>query len=320
MVMLSKCHRGTAANHCRLVHMTRHHRSRPTHWTPQEWSRQYFDTYGEQEWERLEHSAAGRTSFRQHAALIREYLAPGSHVLEAGAGPGRFTAVLLGHGVDVTVTDISQEQLRLNEDHVSPSSHARVRGRYQMDICDLGAFPDESFDATLALGGPLSYVFDAADAALGELIRVTRKGGILMLSVMSLFGALRVYLPAILLQLRTPEFRDRISGILETGDIPITDAAHHSCRMYTADRLAALLAAHGCTLLHMQASNMLTAGEELATHDPHTYHRHGPRTSLDDLLTPGTVRLLEEYEDAACRSAGSVDSGTHIIAVCTVPE
>ncbi len=271
---------------------------------------------------RLEDSPAGRTSFRQHATLLREHLVPGSHVLEAGAGPGRFTRVLLSHGVDVTVTDISQEQLRLNEEHVPPGSHGpgKVRGRHQMDICDLSLFPNGTFDAALALGGPLSYVFDEADTALEELIRVTRQGGTLIVSVMSLFGALRVYLPGILMQLRSPEFRDQFSSILATGDIPIVDAAHHSCRMYTAERLRALLAAHGCTPVHMQASNMLTASEELSTHDPHTYHRHGPRTSIDELLTPGTAPLLQEYEDAACRSAGNVDSGTHIIAVCTVPE
>ncbi|MGC8460817.1 MAG: methyltransferase domain-containing protein [Candidatus Dormibacteria bacterium] len=301
--------------------MPSHHRSRPYHWTPQEWSRQYFDTYGEQEWDRLANSAAGRTSFRQHAKLIHEFLSPGWHALEAGAGPGRFTAVLLDHGVDVTVTDISQQQLKLNEEHVPQGSHGpgAIKGRYQMDICDLRTFADGTFDASLALGGPLSYVFDAAPTALQELIRVTKRGGILIVSVMSLYGALRVYLPNVLTQLRTPEFRDRFRNILTTGDIPIVDATHHSCRMYTSERLTNLITSQGCSLLHMQASNMLTASEELATHDPSTYHRHGPRTSIDDLLTPGTSQILNEYEDAACRSAGNADSGTHIIAVCTTP-
>ena len=57
----------------------------------------------------------------------------------------------------------------------------RIVARVALDITDLSRFPDRSFD-----GGPLSYVFDRADDALAEMLRVTRPGGYVLLSVSSL--------------------------------------------------------------------------------------------------------------------------------------
>lgn len=61
--------------------------------------------------------------------------------------------------------------------------------RVQADVCDLSRFDSGTFDATICFGGPLSYVLDRADDALAELIRVTKPGGLLLLSVMSLIGS-----------------------------------------------------------------------------------------------------------------------------------
>jgi hypothetical protein len=53
--------------------------------------------------------------------------------------------------------------------------------------------PEGSFDAVVCFGGPLGYVLGEADRALAELLRVTKQGGRVLLSVMSLLGTARAF-------------------------------------------------------------------------------------------------------------------------------
>ena len=83
--------------------------------------------------------------------------------------------------------DISPAQLALHAEKTA-SVEDSIESRELLDITDLGRFPDGSFDAALCFGGPLSYVLGEADRALSELLRVTKQGGTVLLSVMSLLG------------------------------------------------------------------------------------------------------------------------------------
>ena len=138
----------------------------------------FFDEYGERECDRFEDGRTSPISAAVHAHYLRRFVSHGDRVLDAGAGPGRFTLELARLGATVTVADLSPGQLNLNrrtlteaglEDHVAARVHA--------DVTDLGTFADGAFDATVCFGGPLSYVLDRADAALTELFRVTRPAG-----------------------------------------------------------------------------------------------------------------------------------------------
>ena len=57
------------------------------------------------------------------------------------------------------------------------------------DVAHLEQFDDGSFDAAVCYGGPISYLVDRAEEGIAELVRVTRPGGHVLLSVMSLVGA-----------------------------------------------------------------------------------------------------------------------------------
>ena len=67
----------------------------------------YFDNYGEREWARLEAEAESRVSFHLHRSFLEKFVGAGDEVLEAGAGPGRFTIELAKLGAKVTVGDLS---------------------------------------------------------------------------------------------------------------------------------------------------------------------------------------------------------------------
>lgn len=256
----------------------------------------FFDEYGEREWERFEADLAARVNLEVHRHFLGRFVRPGERVLEAGAGPGRFTMELARLGAAVVVADISHEQLRLNREHVGGAGlDEQVEARVIADVCDLSRFEDAEFDATVCFGGPLSYVVDRADDALAELLRVTKPGGHALLSVMSLVGAERAYLPAVL-ELADEYGLEATERIIETGDLGGALNRHHNMRMYTWAGLQELLARHPCTLVAASASNFLSIGR-------------------DDVVTDEWWPKLVEWELRACAEPGALDGGTHIIAV-----
>jgi cyclopropane fatty-acyl-phospholipid synthase-like methyltransferase len=85
--------------------------------------RNYFERYAEREWERLDSGPASRISFHLHRWHLERYIKPGNHVLEVGAGPGRFTIELAKLGAAITVSDISPVQLELNRQYIQEAGH-----------------------------------------------------------------------------------------------------------------------------------------------------------------------------------------------------
>jgi SAM-dependent methyltransferase len=157
--------------------------------------RTMYDGAAEKEWERLERDPRGRVAFEVHRRFLARYLRAGQHVLEIGAGPGRFTFVLAELGVTIDVTDFSAVQLEHNRRRLGESDAERaVISRSLLDICDTSRYDDASFDAVVAYGGPLSYAFEQAPEAMTGLLRILKPGGVLVASVMSLLGSWRYFL------------------------------------------------------------------------------------------------------------------------------
>jgi SAM-dependent methyltransferase len=98
---------------------------------------------------------------------------PGPEVLDGGAGQGTMSRRLAALGFDVTSTDASPEAI----------AALRKRTTGQVVEADLTALPceDASFDAAV-LGEVLEHIEDDR-AALTEVARVLRVGGVLALSV-----------------------------------------------------------------------------------------------------------------------------------------
>lgn len=258
----------------------------------------FYDDYGEKEWLRFGKRPCDRVSLEIHNDLLREFVRPGDRVLDAGAGPGRFTIELARLGALVVVGDISPEQLRLNEEKVVEAGlEPSVESRGLLDITDLSQFPDESFDAVVCYGGPLSYVFDHADTAAGELVRVLKPGGHLLISVMSKLGTYRMGLDEIL-GAADKVGQEVVDSVFQTGDLPPSLNNGHGMRMYTFQELKGVLERTGCNVVAASASNGLTVGAaELDTTDEARWE------------------MLLRWERTACREPGALDSGTHIIAV-----
>jgi ubiquinone/menaquinone biosynthesis C-methylase UbiE len=261
----------------------------------------FFDNYGEREWARLDSDAESRVSFYLHRAFLEEYVRAGEEVLEVGAGPGRFTIELARLGARVTVGDLSNVQLELNRARVEAAGHdSAVVARKVLDIVNLSGLASETFDAVVAYGGPLSYVLERADDALAELLRVTKPRGYVLLSVMSLTGATRKFLPGILKWARERSLEE-VEYVLRTGDQVGEIGAGHVCHMYRWAEFEALLKRHSCTIVAASAANFLSVNHDEALRE----------TQSDPVLWEKFLA----WEREACRQPGALDGGTHIIAV-----
>jgi SAM-dependent methyltransferase len=265
------------------------------------WISRFYDDYAEREWDRLRPDAPAmdRVNFATHRALLDEFVQDGDRVLEVGAGPGRFTIELARLGARVVVADISPRQLELNREKVGGAGfESRIEARHIVDVVDLTKFEDASFDATVCFGGPLSYVFQRAGDALGELLRVTRPNGLVLLSVMSKLGATHRYLAAVFELVRDFGL-EAVDHVFETGDLSEEINNGHRMHMFTWAELEALLARHPCTLVAASAANYLSLREDELL------------DRLDERLWP----VFLEWELRACREPGVRDGGTHMIAV-----
>lgn len=260
--------------------------------------RDFYDALGEGEWSRLEDSIRGRVAYEVHRQFLERFIASGDHVLEVGAGPGRYTFDLARLGATVDVTDFSPVQLGLHHQHVAgtPAEEA-VQSRQLLDICDTSQYADNSFDVVLAYGGPLSYAFENTQEAFDGLLRITKTGGYVVASVMSMLGTWKFFLNGVLAVAKVAG-EDANDMVLTTGDLRHIDAAH-VCQMFRASDITKLVAQSGAELVAMSASNWASLGDNEA---------------LAELeADPDRWARFIKHEVAACAEPGALDGGTHIM-------
>ena len=258
-----------------------------------EYIARFYDNYGEREWERLVVDPVQRVSFEVHKRLLHEYVKAGDRVFEAGSGPGRFTLELARMGARIIVGDISPEQLRLHREKTMEIERS-IEERVVVDVVDLSRFADGEFDAVVCYGGPISYVLERADDAVAELLRVTRRGGYLLLSVMSLVGSVRIFFSYFPDLVATHGWDSAVGEVIRTGLLTAEINDGHVLRLYRWRELREMLERHPCRIIAASAANFLVNGHEEAFEEDQ--------------------RWLEE-ENAACREPGALDGGTHIVAV-----
>jgi SAM-dependent methyltransferase len=259
-----------------------------------------FDAYGEREWERHDASASERVAFEIHRDFLARFIRASDRVLEVGAGPGRFTIELARLGAKVTVVDISPGQLELNRSHIEGEGlEDAVEDRVLADLVDLSRFAGSSFDAVVCYGGPLSFLLDRAEEGLGELLRVARPSGPILVGVASRFGTMRAFLPQVRDEIRDDGWH-WTERVVATGDLM---SPHSSLgvpmHLFTWDELRSLFARHGCEILSASASNFLATGDAESVQwfagDPDRWQR------------------FLDWEMRTGATSGAIDGGTQIV-------
>lgn len=263
----------------------------------------FYDNYGEREWQRFEQEAGptNLVNFHLHLHYLRRYIQPGDHVLDVGAGPGRFTIEMARLGARVTVGDISPYQLEMNRKRVEEAGlEGSVVVRQLMDVVNLSALPTGTFDVAVCYGGALSYVFDRAGDALEELLRVTKPGGYVLLSVMSLLGSTRAMLPGVLV-IAERFGLELVHQVNSTGDLYGDFRSGHNFHMYRWSEFESLLRSHSCEIVAASASNFLVL--------------QNAEAAQKALTDTAVWEALLAWELDYCKEPGALDGGTHMIAV-----
>ena len=111
------------------------------------YTKDFYNAYGEAEWDRLETGAYGRLQAIIHADFLQRYLKSGDNILDAGSGPGRFAIKSAQIGAKVTVLDISDTQLTIAKEKITEAGLLdKIDQFLEADITDLSMFPTNYFD------------------------------------------------------------------------------------------------------------------------------------------------------------------------------
>lgn len=264
----------------------------------------HFDDPTQEEWERLDKNPVGKVQFHISNHYLKKYIKKGDRILEIGPGPGRFTIELAKLGAKIAIVDISENQLRLNKEKVEEAGFDdSVEWRKKRDIINLEGIPDNAFDSVVCYGGPLSYVFEFVDQALEEILRVTKKGGTILTSVMSNLGT---YLHLINNVFETQEISlERFDEVSRTGDVlgDLANKGTHQCHMFRYSEFQEILSKFPIDIIDASASNFLSSGMS------------NEEFLMNLMIDSEKWNMLLKWELDFCKEPGVIDAGTHFIVV-----
>ena len=116
----------------------------------------YYDSDPEREWQRVERH---RTEYAVTLRALEEHLPkPPAHVLDCGGGPGRYAIELVRRGYQVTLFDLSLENLKVAHQHAEQAG-VGLEAILHGSVVDLSYFENSSFDALLLMG-PLYHLLE----------------------------------------------------------------------------------------------------------------------------------------------------------------
>jgi 2-polyprenyl-3-methyl-5-hydroxy-6-metoxy-1,4-benzoquinol methylase len=137
--------------------------------------RKFYDETVDYEWRRLDRH---KVEYELTKRFLKRYIRPMDKVLDLGGGPGKYALHLSGLGCDVTLADLSPNNVTFGLDK------AKELGLPLQGMCldsrDLSSVDDAQFDHVLCMG-PMYHLVDEQDRILTitECLRVLKPNGML---------------------------------------------------------------------------------------------------------------------------------------------
>jgi len=159
--------------------------------------RAYYSTQVRQEWLRLVRDAYHRLEMDTTLHFLKKYLPKEGRILDAGCGPGRYTIELARQGYTLDAFDLTPDNLEFARRQAKKNGLLdNIKDFTEGSITDLSNYAENSFTGVICLGGPLSHLVEPKDRrkAIRELIRVTKPGAPIFVSVMSRLSVMVVEL------------------------------------------------------------------------------------------------------------------------------
>ncbi|MGI9341489.1 MAG: class I SAM-dependent methyltransferase [Gammaproteobacteria bacterium] len=134
-------------------------------------------------WDRIAERYAKRpiadeAAYERKLEITRKYLRPDMHVLEFGCGTGSTAILHAPHVERIHAIDISAKMLDIAKRRADEAGVGNVNFD-QLTLEQLGA-TEESFDAVLGLS--ILHLLDDKDAAIAEVHRLLKPGGVFISS------------------------------------------------------------------------------------------------------------------------------------------
>ncbi|WP_373230744.1 class I SAM-dependent methyltransferase [Cohnella sp.] len=142
----------------------------------------YYQSFDE--WGRLDREPV---EFMVNYRHILSNLPAEGHILDIGAGPGKYSIALAKSGYQVTLADLTPRQVEIAKHKAKEAGmEKQFMGFHVADARELSRYADEQFDASLMLG-PLYHLQTEEDRmkAVNEIWRVTKRGGLVFVAFMS---------------------------------------------------------------------------------------------------------------------------------------
>lgn len=138
-----------------------------------------FDEWGRLDREPLE--------FIVNMHFINKYLPQQGHLLDNGAGPGKYAMKLAQEGYRISLSDLTPALVEIAREQAKKLHlESSFTGFHVQNATDLHELTDNSFDASLMLG-PMYHLQSEEErlAAVQELYRVTKEEGIVFVAFQS---------------------------------------------------------------------------------------------------------------------------------------
>lgn len=129
--------------------------------------------------------------FKTTLAMINKYFKKVGSVLDIGCGPGRYSLELLKNGYNVTLYDISEEELQLAKSNIE-NNNLRADNYICGDCSDLYQFENSSFDFILLMG-PMYHIHDKNFRIdiLKNIKRILKDDGLCLVAYLNGYGVLK---------------------------------------------------------------------------------------------------------------------------------
>ncbi|WP_135554647.1 class I SAM-dependent methyltransferase [Paenibacillus cymbidii] len=152
--------------------------------------RRFYDETVNYEWNRLDRH---KVEFELSKRYINRYVKPNDKVLDLGGGPGKYSLLLSQRGCQVTLADLSQNNVDFALKKADELGFA-LNG-VQVDCRDLSALQDEQFDHILCMG-PMYHLKEENDRVItiNECLSKLKPNGTLFVSFVSSYSFVWDYL------------------------------------------------------------------------------------------------------------------------------
>lgn len=150
----------------------------------------YYDNSAQQEWERLD-DPYSRVEWMSTLRLMDRYLPDSGHICDIGSGPGRYSIELLQQGYQVTLLDLSANELEIAANRIKELG-LQAEAYICEDARNLQVLDKEAYDGVLMLG-PLYHVLDEQErlGMIQQVFRILKPGGTAIFSYINSWGVLK---------------------------------------------------------------------------------------------------------------------------------